>query len=283
MAKPQKTLDAFFKRKDSSESPTSLTPCQINVEHSTLAQEQRPPKSPRIESRKDDNLNSLQRDPGLRQQIWNYLVNERDEIRRAYIKAGPYHVVLSKYPASGPEDHPRRFQSSWYVKFSSWLEYSPSKDAAFCLPCFLFVMPNGRPASTTFTVHGFRNWKKVNDGKKCAFLVHMGESHNAAEKSCANLMNPSFHIDKQMNAQTREEKKMNMLRLKTTVDAIQWLTFQSLAFRGHDESVNSRNRGNFIELVKLLATYNDDVAKVVLENAPKHAKYTAGSIQKEIL
>ncbi|XP_052294769.1 uncharacterized protein LOC127901453 isoform X7 [Citrus sinensis] len=112
MAKPQKTLDAFFKRKDSSESPTSLTPCQINVEHSTLAQEQRPPKSPRIESRKDDNLNSLQRDPGLRQQIWNYLVNERDEIRRAYIKAGPYHVVLSKYPASGPEDHPRRFQSS---------------------------------------------------------------------------------------------------------------------------------------------------------------------------
>ncbi|KAH9722523.1 DUF4371 domain-containing protein [Citrus sinensis] len=249
MAKPQKTLDAFFKRKDSSESPTSLTPCQINVEHSTLAQEQRPPKSPRIESRKDDNLNSLQRDPGLRQQIWNYLVNERDEIRRAYIKAGPYHVVLSKYPASGPEDHPRRFQSSWYVKFSSWLEYSPSKDAAFCLPCFLFVMPNGRPASTTFTVHGFRNWKKVNDGKKCAFLVHMGESHNAAEKSCANLMNPSFHIDKQMNAQTREEKKMNMLRLKTTVDAIQWLTFQSLAFRGHDESVNSRNRGNFIELI----------------------------------
>lgn len=36
-------------------------------------------------------------------------------------------------------------------------------------------------------------------------------------------------------------------------------------------------------MVKLLATYNDDVAKVVLENAPKHAEYTAGSIQKEIL
>ena len=76
---------------------------------------------------------------------------------------------------------------------------------------------------------------------------------------------------------------MNMLRLKTTLDAIRWLTFQSLAFRGHDEGVNSRNWGNFIELVKLLATYNDDIAKVVLENAPKHAKYTAGSIQKEIL
>lgn len=102
MAKPQKTLDAFFKRKDASESQTSLTPCQINVECSTLAQEQRPPKSPRIESRKDDKLNSLQCDPGLRQQIWDYLVNERDEIRRAYIKAGPYQIVFLKYPASGP-------------------------------------------------------------------------------------------------------------------------------------------------------------------------------------
>ena len=80
MAKPQKTLDAYFKRKDASKSPTSLTPCQINVERSTLAQEQHPPKSPRIESRKDDKLNSLQRDPGLRQQIWDYLVVDKLEV-----------------------------------------------------------------------------------------------------------------------------------------------------------------------------------------------------------
>lgn len=51
----------------------------------------------------------------------------------------------------------------------------------------------------------------------------------------------------------------------------------------NDEGVNLRNRGSFIELLKLLATYNVDVAKVVLKNAPKHAKYTLGSIQKEIL
>lgn len=81
-------------------------------------------------------------------------------------------------------------------------------------------MPNGRPGSTTFTVNGFKNWEKVNDGKKCAFLVHMGESQNAAVISCANLMNQSCHIDKQMNAQTTEENKMNMLRFKTTIYAI---------------------------------------------------------------
>ncbi|XP_059650470.1 uncharacterized protein LOC132296275 [Cornus florida] len=36
-------------------------------------------------------------------------------------------------------------------------------------------------------------------------------------------------------------------------------------------------------MVKILATYNDDVAKLVLENAPKNAKYTSPQIQKEIL
>ena len=38
-----------------------------------------------------------------------------------------------------------------------------------------------------------------------------------------------------------------------------------------------------MELLKLLASYNVQVAKVVLENAPYNAKYTSGLIKKEIL
>jgi hypothetical protein len=45
----------------------------------------------------------------------------------------------------------------------------------------------------------------------------------------------------------------------------------------------SKNRGNFIELVKLLAEFNPEIANVVLENAPLNAKYTSPDIQKEIL
>ncbi|KDO53377.1 hypothetical protein CISIN_1g0408921mg, partial [Citrus sinensis] len=52
---------------------------------------------------------------------------------------------------------------------------------------------------------------------------------------------------------------------------------------GHDESVNSLNRENFIELIKLLATINEEINKVVLENAPKNAQYIAPKIQKELL
>ena len=44
---------------------------------------------PRVENEKID-MASLVRDPSLRPQIWEYPVNQRDEIRRAYIQFGPY-------------------------------------------------------------------------------------------------------------------------------------------------------------------------------------------------
>ncbi|CAN1121573.1 Zinc finger MYM-type protein 1, partial [Linum perenne] len=56
-----------------------------------------------------------------------------------------------------------------------------------------------------------------------------------------------------------------------------------LAFRGNDEGTSSKNRGNFIELLKYIASYNEEVASVILENAPKNAKYTSPDIQKEIV
>lgn len=72
------------------------------------------------------------------------------------------------------------------------------------------------------------------------------------------------------------------MRLKTTIDAVKWLTFQVCAFRGHDESRDSNNRGNVIELIKLLASYNADVANIVLHKAPQNALYYSHRIQKEI-
>jgi hypothetical protein len=58
---------------------------------------------------------------------------------------------------------------------------------------------------------------------------------------------------------------------------------QGLAFRGHDESKESKNKGNFRELVKTLANQNDDIRKVVLENAPENLQWIYGDIQKELI
>jgi hypothetical protein len=73
------------------------------------------------------------------------------------------------------------------------------------------------------------------------------------------------------------------LRIKASIDIVCWLTFQACAFRGHDECPQSENRGNFLEMKELLASYNEQVGALVLGNAPQSAKYTLHQIQKEIL
>ena len=54
------------------------------------------------------------------------------------------------------------------------------------------------------------------------------------------------------------------------------------AFRGHDESESSNRRGQFIETLKLMAKRNEEIRKVVLENAPKNNKLTSPDIQKDL-
>jgi hypothetical protein len=89
---------------------------------------------------------------------------------------------------------------------------------------------------------------------------------NNAVKCYDNLMNQFQHIDKVIDKQTLEEKLNNRLRLKTSIDSIRYLASQGCTFRGHDEGPDSKNRGNFFELIKLVSNYNEDVTKVVLEN-----------------
>ncbi|KAI5318135.1 hypothetical protein L3X38_037843 [Prunus dulcis] len=98
-----------------------------------------------------------------------------------------------------------------------------------------------------------------------------------------DLMKSSEHIEKVIHKQPKDQILKNRLRLKATIESVRWLTFQACAFRGNDESIDSMNRGNFIELIKYTAQWNDKVAEVVLENAPRNAKYTAPSIQKQVL
>ena len=86
-----------------------------------------------------------------------------------------------------------------------------------------------------------------------------------------------------IDKQTEQEIIDNRLRLKVTIDSTKWLTLQTCPLRGGDERPTSLNRGNYLELVKLLALYNKDVARVVPEKAPQNAKYTSPNIQKELL
>jgi hypothetical protein len=58
------------------------------------------------------------------------------------------------------------------------------------------------------------------------------------------------------------------LQFRTTIESV----------RGHDESSASNNRGNFVEMIRLIGRLNVDIDDVALEKALKNAKYTSPTI-----
>ncbi|KAL5769062.1 hypothetical protein ACOSQ2_015845 [Xanthoceras sorbifolium] len=223
-------------------------------------------------------------DPGKCIPIWQYPINKQDEVRRVYIDMRPCQPIFD-YPLSESGNQNRRFQRSWFTKFS-WLEYSIENDRAYCFPCYLFDSSTSQ--YHTFIIEGFNNWKRVNCGDNCPLKKHEGGDdhrslHNTAIQQWANLKDPYLHIDKRINKQSSQAVMQNRLLLKTSIETVKWLALQGCAFRGNDESINSTNRGNFIELIKLQARVNNEIAGVVLDNAAQNAKYTSPMIQHELL
>lgn len=80
--------------------------------------------------------------------------------------------------------------------------------------------------------------------------------------------------------QTRSEYRA---RLQASIDCVRFLLRQGLAFCGHDESEESRNRGSFLELLKFLADHNEDIRAITLKNALSFLKMTCPDNQKDIV
>jgi hypothetical protein len=176
----------------------------------------------------------LERDPALRPQIWDYPSNQQNEVQMSYLKLGPMQPKLKNYKASGPQGHQCHFQYHWFSEFPSWLEYSDSNGCIYYLFCFVSSKNiKKRGGYDAFTIQGFMNWKKVHDGKNCAFLVYVGSDpsleHNNSVKECHDLLNNPIRIDNVMERRNTE-KERNHLRFRTSITAIKWLSFQSCAF-----------------------------------------------------
>jgi len=43
---------------------------------------------------------NIEQDPGLRSMMWEFPFDQRDEIRRVYLKVGPYQPSNIEYPFS---------------------------------------------------------------------------------------------------------------------------------------------------------------------------------------
>ncbi|XP_031262833.1 zinc finger MYM-type protein 1-like [Pistacia vera] len=156
-----------------------------------------------------------------------------------------------------------------------------AKDAAFCLCCYLFKLDGDKGGGDRFVGQGFSNWKK-----KEKLNIQVGGSnsaHNQARRMCETLLNQDQHIQTFFYRHSSQARTEYRTRLNATVDCIRFLLRQGLAFRGHDESYDSSNQGNFLELLQFLANHNKDYNVVAFKNAPDNLKLTSPKIQKDIV
>ncbi|XP_050222763.2 uncharacterized protein LOC126672854 [Mercurialis annua] len=174
----------------------------------------------------------------------------------------------------------RSFLEAWFKKFP-WLEYSVEKDAAFCLYCYLFASP-GSKSHDAFTRKGFNNWKKATEN----FNDHVGavsSVHNDARRHCEVFQNQRQSISHVLTTQGRETENAYRTRLTAVLEVVRILLWQGLAFRGHDETLDSLQRGNFLEIVSWYAKMDEKVRNVIGGNAPGNNQMTSPKIQKELV
>ncbi|GKD58891.1 zinc finger MYM-type protein 1-like protein [Tanacetum coccineum] len=151
--------------------------------------------------------------------------------------------------------------------------------------CFVYIvtyvpMMVRKGMTLTFTIGGFSNWKKLE-----RLLVHVGgihSAHNKARRACEDLMNPEQHIGVSFFKQDQEVRIRYEITLLASVHCVRFCLHQGLVFRGHDETKESNNKGNFKELLKFLADHNEGIRKVVLDKAPGNHKLSSNKIQKDI-
>ncbi|XP_070682427.1 uncharacterized protein [Malus domestica] len=115
--------------------------------------------------------------------------------------------------------------------------------------------------------------------------MHVGgpnSSHNNAWRNCEALLNQKQHIETVISKQTNQDQIDYRTQLGASIGVSRILFQQGLPFRGHDESENSLNQGNFLKILWWLRHYNEGIKAVTLENAPENLKLTSPDIQKDI-
>ena len=201
----------------------------------------------------------------------------------------PIRPVNIKFPTTMFGKYSRSFNPIWYDNFH-WLEYSVKYDACFCYACRMFGFTSNNSSGRSrpepvFTSTGFRDWKHAT-GKSGVLTRHSNcYLHKQAELAWGQYKLNSKKgttIAERLGSARSTTLSQNRHYVKTIAEILLLCSKQEIALRGHRESNDSMNRGNFLEILHLVAQHDADV-KHRLENGPNNAMYTSPEIQNSIL
>ncbi|KAL4148699.1 hypothetical protein QTP88_002869 [Uroleucon formosanum] len=217
--------------------------------------------------------------------------NISSNLLQYFFELGPYQPGVLDMPANKfPITNGRSFREEYYYKKlpdgknikRQWLAYSPSKDKIYCFSCMLFGLVKTKKNKLVST--GTQDWKHIT----LRMLNHeMAKEHLESEisrgqYSTNNRLDVRFRLT--TNNQIAENKKI----VRVIFEILLYLEGrQNIAFRGHDESLTSKNRGNFLSLIKVLSKYHAPLAIHLnkIENSSKQNRITflSGQTQNVML
>ena len=159
-----------------------------------------------------------------------------------------------------PKTEKVTFSSKWYQDFS-WLKYSVVKNAAFFFNCRHFGENNSN-FEDKYTKKGFRNFSKGPE----KFRNHQkSKTHKTSTLLYLNRISEKDSVAQQLDSHHKSNVEENRSYL-TVIEMKPWLCKQGLSLGGHDETEDSKNQGNFLELVKFHSNYSLDFKKKVRRN-----------------
>ncbi|CAJ2670552.1 unnamed protein product [Trifolium pratense] len=225
----------------------------VNIVQSDAEPEEPPPNV--ANEVNEFNSNEIVRDPSLRKQIHEYAPDIQDQVRRAYILKGPTQTILKNYPQTqfGREKSKR----------------------TFCKTC----VRAEHLGNEVFTKGGYKNWKSASSGLKDHVGGH-GSMHNSCTKHYDDYNNQRQSIANKFLRATRVSEELYKIRLTYSLDCLRYLIAQGMAFRGHDESLTSINKGNFREMVDWVKSNNEQV-RDAFDRGAKDCIMICSDIQKK--
>ena len=170
----------------------------------------------------------------------------------------------------------RHFQESNYQE-KLWLCGSAMVNKLFCWPCLLFSSNRG----VLTTGYNDLNHLTTSMAKHLCSQAHI---------NCALILKTfgktriDLLVDEQKNQNvTRHNQQVSENReiLERLIDTICFIGSQEIALRGNDESQKSENKGNYVELINLIAKYDSKLAAHLAKDSV--FKGTSNHIQNDLI
>lgn len=203
------------------------------------------------------------------------------------IEKGPIRVENYTFPIQKITG--RKFSVANFNKIMSngevvdrrWLVYSKTTDRVYCYVCKLF-----EPTLNTCLANvGCDDWGHLSNILKTHERNKNHYINTTKWFEMKNNLSSSNTLDNEFLAIFEKEKQHWRNVLIRIVAAIKFLCKRSLAFRGKSDIILTKNNGNFLGLIEMLAEFDPTMIEHIsrIKNKETHDHYLSHQIQDELI